>query len=137
MPTQKNSASWDLQLGFNLAFKRLIGNQYTMCGLVCNMFIFIPFPPPPPPSSYVVFLDCPSPPPSPPLCIRVVRKSPVSAFFAQFFPLISCPFICPLLNFSGTRLNHPLNFSFNDLSVCFLCPIHMVMPSLLFLFSLS
>jgi hypothetical protein len=23
MPTQKNSASWDLQLGFNLAFKRL------------------------------------------------------------------------------------------------------------------
>ena len=24
MPTQKNSASWDLQLGFNLAFKRLI-----------------------------------------------------------------------------------------------------------------
>ena len=24
MPTQKNSASWDLQLGFNLAFKRLM-----------------------------------------------------------------------------------------------------------------
>ena len=24
MATQKNSASWDLQLGFNLAFKRLI-----------------------------------------------------------------------------------------------------------------
>jgi len=24
MPTQKNSASWALQLGFNLAFKRLI-----------------------------------------------------------------------------------------------------------------
>jgi len=23
MPTQKNPASWDLQLGFNLAFKRL------------------------------------------------------------------------------------------------------------------
>jgi hypothetical protein len=23
MPTQKNSASWDLHLGFNLAFKRL------------------------------------------------------------------------------------------------------------------
>ena len=23
MPTHKNSASWDLQLGFNLAFKRL------------------------------------------------------------------------------------------------------------------
>jgi hypothetical protein len=30
MPTQKNSASWDLQLGFNLAFKRLRGS-----GLVC------------------------------------------------------------------------------------------------------
>jgi hypothetical protein len=32
MPTQKNSASWDLQLGFNLAFKRLTssgdGNQF-------------------------------------------------------------------------------------------------------------
>jgi hypothetical protein len=24
MPTQKNLASWDLQLGFNLAFKRLM-----------------------------------------------------------------------------------------------------------------
>jgi len=24
MPTQKNSASWDLQLGFSLAFKRLM-----------------------------------------------------------------------------------------------------------------
>jgi hypothetical protein len=27
MPTQKNSASWDLQLGFNLAFKRLMSIQ--------------------------------------------------------------------------------------------------------------
>jgi len=25
MPTQKNSASWDLQLGFNLAFKKVKG----------------------------------------------------------------------------------------------------------------
>ena len=27
IPTQKNSASWDLQLGFNLAFKRLSGEM--------------------------------------------------------------------------------------------------------------
>ena len=27
MPTQKNSASWDLQLGFNLAFKRLMNQN--------------------------------------------------------------------------------------------------------------
>jgi hypothetical protein len=27
MPTQKNSASWDLQLGFNLAFKRLTNKE--------------------------------------------------------------------------------------------------------------
>jgi hypothetical protein len=28
MPTQKNLASWDLQLGFNLAFKRLKLQQW-------------------------------------------------------------------------------------------------------------
>ena len=27
MPTQKNLASWDLQLGFNLAFKRLNNSE--------------------------------------------------------------------------------------------------------------
>ena len=30
MPTQKNSASWDLQLGFNLAFKRLMHIWHTL-----------------------------------------------------------------------------------------------------------
>ena len=81
----------------------LISNCYIVCGLVCNMFIFIPLPPPPP---YVLFFDFPSPPPPPPLCIKVDRKSPVSGFFVQFFPLISCLLICPLLIFSSTWLNH-------------------------------
>ena len=75
-----------------------------MCGLVCKIF-FIPLPSPPPPP-HVLFLDFPSPPPPPPLYIMVNRKSSMSGFFVQFFPLISCLLVCPLLIFSGTWLNH-------------------------------
>ena len=32
MPTQKNSATWDLQLGFNLAFKRLTLHEIKVSG---------------------------------------------------------------------------------------------------------
>jgi len=36
MPTQKNSASWDLQLGFNLAFKRLNDQVYIEISAHCT-----------------------------------------------------------------------------------------------------
>ena len=48
MPTQKNSASWDLQLGFNLAFKRLNSNIWKLYfvvlkGVYCEMSYLVWF----------------------------------------------------------------------------------------------
>jgi len=40
MPTQKNSASWDLQLGFNLAFKRLKQKDVTQTGIKLGLGVF-------------------------------------------------------------------------------------------------